>query len=352
MSQQRFHVPDASLPSTGSARAFVPPLRRYYQGTATSCSPSRRTSFPSLGGATGPRMFSLPSSLRAATAGLGLFARYPLPGKLPWRRQELPSSWGTSISVCTCSPTPDGRLTQTCYETTAWPTLVRRHRRRRRVMFRDSIARLSDSLPTYHAVGCPPTRKARFQVLVRLSWTGFYPQGSNKRFQFTSCVLPPFPSFLAQRTTIIHLAANVRAANMRLSCLLQMTYDNTRRLRTSAPYAQAVRKSRSGARVAVASKRIVWSQELEAGRPKAQCSMSKVQCSMLVTHCSSLVRKPPEGGESWSGPGFAQGSFKVRSRFVQGWKTGQKQADFSIFVMRKNISTATAGDMHQPRGEG
>jgi hypothetical protein len=52
---------------------------------------------------------SLPPQLRAATAGLGLFARYPRPGKLPWRRQDLPSSWGTSISVCTCSQTPAGR---------------------------------------------------------------------------------------------------------------------------------------------------------------------------------------------------------------------------------------------------
>src|SRR5208283_4043423 len=45
ISQQRFHVPDASLPSTGSARAFVPPLPRYYQGTATSCRPSAALRF-------------------------------------------------------------------------------------------------------------------------------------------------------------------------------------------------------------------------------------------------------------------------------------------------------------------
>jgi hypothetical protein len=57
MSQQRVHDPDASLPSPGSARAFVPPLRRYYQGTATSCRPSRHVSFPSLGGAMGSRIF-------------------------------------------------------------------------------------------------------------------------------------------------------------------------------------------------------------------------------------------------------------------------------------------------------
>ena len=32
-------------------------------------------------------------------------------------------------------------------------------------------------------IGFPPTRKAGFQVLVRLSWAGFHPQGSYKRFQ-------------------------------------------------------------------------------------------------------------------------------------------------------------------------
>ena len=31
-------------------------------------------------------------------------------------------------------------------------------------------------------IGFPPTRKAGFQVLVRLSWAGFHPQGPDKRF--------------------------------------------------------------------------------------------------------------------------------------------------------------------------
>jgi len=31
-------------------------------------------------------------------------------------------------------------------------------------------------------IGFPPTRKAGFQVLVKLSWAGFYPQSSYKRF--------------------------------------------------------------------------------------------------------------------------------------------------------------------------
>jgi hypothetical protein len=45
-------------------------------------------------------------------------------------------------------------------------------------------------------IGFPPTRKAGFQVLVKLSWAGFYPQGSDKRFQITSCGLSSFSKLL------------------------------------------------------------------------------------------------------------------------------------------------------------
>jgi hypothetical protein len=48
---------DASLPIPRVLAGRVPRLPRYYQGTATSCRPSRRASFPSFGGTTGPRMF-------------------------------------------------------------------------------------------------------------------------------------------------------------------------------------------------------------------------------------------------------------------------------------------------------
>ena len=47
----------ASLPIPRVLAGRVPRLPRYYQGTATSCRPSRRTSLPSLGGTTGTRMF-------------------------------------------------------------------------------------------------------------------------------------------------------------------------------------------------------------------------------------------------------------------------------------------------------
>ncbi len=48
-------------------------------------------------------------------------------------------------------------------------------------------------------LGYPSPRKTRFQVLVRLSWAGFYPQGSYKRFltHFMFVILL-FQAFLAQ----------------------------------------------------------------------------------------------------------------------------------------------------------
>ncbi len=54
--------------------------------------------------------FVSPAATECQAAGLGLVTRYPHPGFLPWRRQDLPSSWGTQLSVCTCSSTPAGLL--------------------------------------------------------------------------------------------------------------------------------------------------------------------------------------------------------------------------------------------------
>ncbi len=126
---------DASLPIPRVLAGRVPRLPRYYRGTATSCGPSRRASFPSLGGTTGTRL--LRSRRRGAwpASGLGLVTRYPHPGRLPWRRQDLPSSWGTPIPVCPCSSTPAGRCVPDPGGTFAWPPLRERRRRRRQLTF-------------------------------------------------------------------------------------------------------------------------------------------------------------------------------------------------------------------------
>ena len=108
MSQQRVHDPDASLPSPGSAQAFVPRLQRYYQGTATSCVHPAAFRFLHLAV---PREHACFAPAAAAWGGVGPGVGHPVSpsGNSSWKRQELPSSWGTPIPVCTWSPTPAGR---------------------------------------------------------------------------------------------------------------------------------------------------------------------------------------------------------------------------------------------------
>ena len=172
---------DASLPIPRVLAGQVPRLPRYYQGTATSCRPSRRASFPSLGGTTGARIFrsrrrcvrqrrawgwSPGIPVREFFRGDDRISQVPGEPQFPFAHVLRPRPAETSLTTC---------------GTLAWPPLSER-RRRRREDFRGSIAWLSGSPPTYHGVGYPSPRKAGFQVLVRLSWAGFYPQGSYKRF--------------------------------------------------------------------------------------------------------------------------------------------------------------------------
>lgn len=182
MSQQRFHVPDASLPSTGSTRAFVPPLRRYYQGTPTSCRPSRLASFPSLDGAAGSRIFRSRDGCVPPTRAWGCSSGIPFRKCFHGddRSSQVPGE-PQFMFAHVLRPRPAATSLTDC-GTFAWPPLKGRRRRRRQYAFRGSIAWLSGSLPTFHDVGCPSPRKACFQVLVRLSWAGFYPQGPCKRF--------------------------------------------------------------------------------------------------------------------------------------------------------------------------
>ena len=71
-------------------------LPRYYQGTMTSCRPSRRASFPSLGGTLGALALFAPR--RTSTPPRpGVVHPVSPAGNLPRRRQDLPSSWGTPI---------------------------------------------------------------------------------------------------------------------------------------------------------------------------------------------------------------------------------------------------------------
>jgi hypothetical protein len=87
--------PTLRFPPQGPPRR-VPLLQRYYQSATTSCRPSRRTSFPSLGGTSVPLVAFAPRRTSAPPRpGVG----HPVApaGMLPRKRQDLPSSWGTPI---------------------------------------------------------------------------------------------------------------------------------------------------------------------------------------------------------------------------------------------------------------
>jgi hypothetical protein len=77
MSQQRFHDPDASLPSTGSARARVPLLRRYYQGTPTPVSPPAALRCLRLAVPRDHALFRSRHTCASACRARSLVTRYP-----------------------------------------------------------------------------------------------------------------------------------------------------------------------------------------------------------------------------------------------------------------------------------
>ena len=161
------------LPSTGSSGTSSP-ASSVLCGATTSCCPSRRTSFPSLGDTSDALVAFAPRRTSAP----------PRPGvdnpvspsgccRGSNRISQVPGE--PRLSVCTCSnPTPAGLLAPDHYGAAAWPLVFQKQRLPRKV-FRSSIAWLSDSLSTLRRVRCLPRRKTRFQLLVRLYWTGFPP---------------------------------------------------------------------------------------------------------------------------------------------------------------------------------
>ena len=100
---------DAPLPSPGSSSVQVPRLPRYYQGAMTSCRPSRRTSFPSLGGTTQAFVFR-PHAAERIRGRVSWSWSPGISGRDvgQWRRQDLLRSWGTPIVLLPCSSTPVG----------------------------------------------------------------------------------------------------------------------------------------------------------------------------------------------------------------------------------------------------
>jgi hypothetical protein len=119
-------------------------------------------------------------------------------GKLPRRRQDLPSSWETQISVCTCSATPAGLLAPDHYGVAAWPLVCEKQRLPRGV-FRRSIAWLSDSLSTHHRVRYLTTAQDSLPVVGQTLLDGLLTRRvSTKGFRVVVTSHSPFPSLLAQ----------------------------------------------------------------------------------------------------------------------------------------------------------
>ncbi len=163
---------DASLSSTGSSRASSPAssvLSKRYDALP----PSRRTSFPSLGGTSAfTRSFRSPVDECTAEAwswSPGISAREYCRGND--RISQVPGE--PQLSVCTCShPTPAGLLAPDHHGAATWPLVCEKQRLPRKV-FRRSIAWLSDWLSTLRSTGysmCEPPSSGQTERPGQYAW--------------------------------------------------------------------------------------------------------------------------------------------------------------------------------------
>ena len=149
------------------------PASTVLSSATTSYRPSRRTSFPSLGDTSVALVVSLLDG-RVHRRGLELVTRFSI-RELLRKLAGAPKFLGNH---CSFAHVPIRRrqdcLHQTLYSAAAWPLVIERQRLPRRG-FRRSIAWLSNSLSTLRSESYPAPRKTRFQLLVRLYWTGLSP---------------------------------------------------------------------------------------------------------------------------------------------------------------------------------
>ncbi len=190
---------DASLSSTGSSRASSPAstvLSKRYD----ALQPSRRTSFPSLGGTSDALAVFAPGRTSAPPRpGVG----HPVTpaGNSPRSEQGSPKFLGNHD--CPFAHDPIRRrqdcLHQTVHSAAAWPLFIERQRLPRLGL--SALNSIAFGLAVYASQDGLPRRHAR---LASGRWSGatgraFHPQDSDERFQI--CFLtfhPPFPSFLPQ----------------------------------------------------------------------------------------------------------------------------------------------------------
>lgn len=104
-------------------------------------------------------------------------------GKLPWKWQGLPSSWGTPIFICPCSSTPVGLAMLANDASLVLLPLKRKRKLQRKVHFRGSIAWLLNSLSTLRRVDYSSPTQDSLPTAGKALPGGFAPLGSSERFQ-------------------------------------------------------------------------------------------------------------------------------------------------------------------------
>ncbi len=196
MSQQRVHVPDASLPSAGFPRAEFPGFCGTIKALRLPAGLPAALRFLRLAVPRERAPFAPAAVARGRRRAWGWSPGIPFRVLLPWRRQDLPSSWGTPIPVCTCSSTPAGRRVPDRGRTLAWPPLRERRRRRRRESFEAQWHGFrADGLRITMLVARHRARLASGR------WSGVSGQAFTRKvptkgFQLTSCALASFSKLL------------------------------------------------------------------------------------------------------------------------------------------------------------
>ncbi len=180
LSLRKPHSPARRFPPPGPL-GRVPRHRRYHQRTPTSRRPSRRASFPSLGGTTVCPVRSRPE--RTVPAGRDCcLSRPPMPHRR-WRRRDLPGSWAT-LARMPRSRTPAEPDTPDLLGAPVVPSaLVTASASATYTHFRGSITRPA-GLPVYASQpGSPPNHATLGPGwLANLGRTGLSPAGSHRRF--------------------------------------------------------------------------------------------------------------------------------------------------------------------------
>ena len=162
------------------------PASTVLSSATTSYRPSRRTSFPSLGGTSVALVGSLLDG-RVHSRGLELVTRFSV-RDLPRRRQDLPSSWGTPIVRLHMFQADAGRIAYTrplrCCSVALGDSKAKAPTRGL-----STLNSMAFKLVVYASQDRLPCRHARLTSSCWSSSTGraFHPQGSDERFQ--SCKL-------------------------------------------------------------------------------------------------------------------------------------------------------------------